>query len=175
MGWQTWGAWENNSGQGNGNGQQIVAKKLDTASDDSHSIWTGAGNLLAVMFRTAENNSESPICPGGGSGRRVRRRPSLSGCTLQTMTITIRIPAALRIYCTGDSELSLSAASVRAALEHLEQSHPSLYHSVCDETGSVRRHVNVFVNTAHVRDRDGLETALIPGDVVTILPAVSGG
>jgi molybdopterin converting factor small subunit len=26
-----------------------------------------------------------------------------------------------------------------------------------------------------VRDREGLDTALVPGDVVTILPAVSGG
>ena len=46
---------------------------------------------------------------------------------------------------------------------------------ICDETGQVRRHVNLFVNTAHVRDRDGLDTALVAGDVLTILPAVSGG
>jgi molybdopterin converting factor small subunit len=39
----------------------------------------------------------------------------------------------------------------------------------------VRRHVNLFVNESHIRDREGLETALVPGDEVTILPAVSGG
>ena len=39
----------------------------------------------------------------------------------------------------------------------------------------MRRHVNLFVNASHMRDRDGLDTALAPGDVVTILPAVSGG
>jgi molybdopterin converting factor small subunit len=91
------------------------------------------------------------------------------------MTITIHLPAALRECCDGASELSLSAPSVRAALEQIERSHPSLYRSVCDETGAVRRHVNLFVNTSHVRDRDGLDTALVPGDVLTILPAVSGG
>jgi len=64
---------------------------------------------------------------------------------------------------------------VRAALEQLERDHPSLYGSICDETGKVRRHVNLFVNTSHVRDREGLDTALVPGDVITILPAVSGG
>jgi molybdopterin converting factor small subunit len=69
----------------------------------------------------------------------------------------------------------LSAPSVRAALVRIEQSHPGLYRSICDETGTVRRHVNLFVNSAHVRDRDGLDTALLPGDVLTILPAVSGG
>jgi molybdopterin converting factor small subunit len=91
------------------------------------------------------------------------------------MTITIHVPAVLRTCCKGASELSLSAPSVRAALEQIERDHPSLYRSVCDETGRVRRHVNLFVNTAHVRDREGLDTALVPGDVLTILPAVSGG
>jgi len=39
----------------------------------------------------------------------------------------------------------------------------------------VRRHLNVFVNTENVRDLNGVETKLSPGDVLTILPAVSGG
>ena len=90
-------------------------------------------------------------------------------------TIKIHVPGPLREYCDGASELVLPASSVRAALEELERRHPSLYRGVCDETGSVRRHVNLFVNTAHVRDREGLDTVLKPGDVVTILPAVSGG
>jgi len=90
-------------------------------------------------------------------------------------TITIRVPAVLRDCCKGAPELVLSAPSVRTALEQLERSHPSLYRSVCDETGNVRRHVNVFVNTSSIRDRDGLDTALVPDDIVTILPAVSGG
>ena len=91
------------------------------------------------------------------------------------MTIKVYLPTALRVYCEGASELSLSAANVRAALEQIEGSHPSLYQSICDETGTVRRHVNLFVNTSHVRDQEGLDTALVPGDIITILPAVSGG
>jgi molybdopterin converting factor small subunit len=91
------------------------------------------------------------------------------------MSVTIRVPAMLRACCNGSTELSLSAPSVRAALEQIERSHPLLYRSVCDETGAVRRHVGVFVNKSHVRDREGLDTALEPGDVITILPAVSGG
>ena len=90
-------------------------------------------------------------------------------------TIKVHVPGALRDGCEGVSELLLSASSVRAALEQIEQRHPSLYRSICDETGRVRRHVNLFVNASHVRDREGLDTQLVPGDVVTILPAVSGG
>ena len=90
-------------------------------------------------------------------------------------SVTIHIPAPLRRYCGGVSDLPVSAANVRAALEELERNHPSLYRNLCDETGAVRRHLNVFVNASHVRDRAGLDTALAPGDDVTILAAVSGG
>jgi MoaD family protein len=91
------------------------------------------------------------------------------------MSITVHVPGVLRAYCDGATRLSLSAPSVRDALEQLERRYPVLHRSVCDETGAVRRHVNLFVNTSNVRDREGLDTALVPGDVVTILPAVSGG
>jgi sulfur-carrier protein len=89
--------------------------------------------------------------------------------------VTIFVPGPLREYCDGARELVSSATTVRAALDMLARSHPSLYRNVCDETGAVRRHINIFVNTAHMRDREGLDTALAPGDELIILPAVSGG
>ena len=92
-----------------------------------------------------------------------------------TPTVTIQVPSMLRGCCGDAAELALAAPSVRVALEEIGRRHPSLYRSVCDETGAVRRHVNLFVNDSHVRDRDGLDTALAPGDVLAILPAVSGG
>ncbi|HEX6810509.1 MAG TPA: MoaD/ThiS family protein [Planctomycetota bacterium] len=90
-------------------------------------------------------------------------------------TITLHVPGPLRVYCGGAAELSLPAATVRAALEELERRHPTLHRGICDETGAVRRHIGVFVNNSHIRDRKGLETPLVPGDAVIILPAVSGG
>ena len=95
--------------------------------------------------------------------------------TLPTAAIEVHVPGVLRAECAGASRLSLEAGSVRAALEQIALSHPRLYRSVCDETGAVRRHVNLFVNMSNVRDREGLETTLAPGDVLFILPAVSGG
>ncbi len=90
-------------------------------------------------------------------------------------TVTVHVPAMLRDCCGGAARLKVPAATVRAVLEELERLHPTLYRSVCDETGAVRRHVNLFVNTSHVREREGLDTALASGDEVSILPAVSGG
>jgi len=91
------------------------------------------------------------------------------------VTVTILIPAPLRRYCGGERQLPLAAETVREALAELERSHPTLYTNVCDETGGVRRHVNLFVNTSHIRDLDGLDTGLADGDALEILPAVSGG
>jgi sulfur-carrier protein len=92
-----------------------------------------------------------------------------------TPTVTIHVPGPLRGYCAGVAELLVAAPTVRAALDQLEQSQAVLYRNVCDETGAVRRHLNVFVNTTHIRDLNGIETPLAEGDEVTILPAVSGG
>jgi sulfur-carrier protein len=92
-----------------------------------------------------------------------------------TPTVTIHVPGALRDRCGGAAQLSLPASSVRDALRELERSRPALYRGICDETGVVRRHLNIFVNADHVRERDGLDTRLTAGDEVTILPAVSGG
>ena len=93
----------------------------------------------------------------------------------QTPTVTIHVVGQLRTYCGGAAQLSISARTVRAALEDLQRSQSALYRNVCDETGALRRHLNVFVNSDNVRDLDGVETVLTAGDVVTILPAVSGG
>ncbi|MBL8859826.1 MAG: MoaD/ThiS family protein [Planctomycetes bacterium] len=91
------------------------------------------------------------------------------------MTVTIQISALLREYSGGVPDFKLEATSVRAALAEIERLHPQVYRGVCDETGSVRKHVNIFVNTQNTRDGSGLDTQLTPGDVVMILQAVSGG
>jgi sulfur-carrier protein len=90
-------------------------------------------------------------------------------------TVTFHVMGSLRTYCAGAAQLSISGRTVRAALEDLERSQAALYRNVCDETGAVRRHLNVFVNADNVRDLNGVDTALTSGDVITILPAVSGG
>lgn len=90
-------------------------------------------------------------------------------------SVIVIVPALLRAYCGGVRDFTIDATSVRDALVQLERSHPGLYRIVCDETGVVRRHINVFVNTSHVRDLEGLDSPLVAGDVLTFLPAVSGG
>ena len=89
--------------------------------------------------------------------------------------VTLHLTAPLRPYAGGASRLEVAAATVKDALVVLEASQPALYRNLCDETGALRRHLNVFVNADNIRDLQGLDTALTSGDVLALLPAVSGG
>jgi molybdopterin converting factor small subunit len=93
------------------------------------------------------------------------------------MPIAVQLAPSLSSYACSAAELSIAAATLRKALNELARSHPAVYQSVCDETGAVRRHINLFVNSTlvPVREPQGLDAALRPGDVLTIWPAVSGG
>src|SRR4029077_4836138 len=74
--------------------------------------------------------------------------------------ITVHVTGQLRTYCRGAAQLSLTADTVHEVLEHLERSEQMLYRNICDETGNVRRHLNVFVNSNNVRDLGGVGTTL---------------
>lgn len=91
------------------------------------------------------------------------------------LQVTVQIPGVLRDRCRGKALLSVSAATVREALECIEREFPDLHQGICDETGAVRRHVNLFVNNDNTRDLEGVDTPLCTGDTLTVLPAVSGG
>ena len=93
----------------------------------------------------------------------------------RAVTVTVSVPTPLRGCCAGAAELAFPATNLQRVLTELEQRYPKLHRSICDETGAVRRHINLFVNTHHMRELDGLDTALESGDVVTIMTAVSGG
>jgi len=133
-----------------------------------------AAARLSLLVKSRRSHA-SPR--GGPPGCSVPTAGAKLSCTTvgSTPTITIHVPGPLRAYCAGAGQLSISARTVREVLDDLERSQSALYCNICDETGAVRRHLNVFVNSDNVRDLDGMDTALTSGDVVTFLPAVSGG
>jgi len=90
-------------------------------------------------------------------------------------TLELHVPSLLRQYVAGARTIEVSGDTVREALADLQRRHPALYVNICDETGAVRRHVGVFVNEDHIKDLNGLDSPIAPGDSVTVMPAVSGG
>jgi molybdopterin converting factor small subunit len=90
------------------------------------------------------------------------------------MSVTVRVPAALRALAGGRTEIAATPGSLREVLDAIGRDAPELLDRVLAE-GALRRHVNVFVNDEDVRFRDLLDTPVRDGDRVTIVPAIAGG
>jgi sulfur-carrier protein len=65
--------------------------------------------------------------------------------------------------------------TLRTVLDTLAAAHPSVGRRVRDESGALRRHVNVFVGADNAKDLEGLDTPVPEGAEVSVLAAVSGG
>jgi molybdopterin converting factor small subunit len=90
------------------------------------------------------------------------------------MAINVLIPAPLRAHTDGQTSVSVGGDTVGAALQELTAKHPALRERIFD-AGRVRRFLNLYVNDEDVRYLDALETAVKPGDELSIIPAVAGG
>lgn len=88
---------------------------------------------------------------------------------------TVRIPSPLRNFTDGAAQVAVEGDTLQAALVSLEAAHPGISVRLRDESGELRRFVNVFVRDEDVRFLDGLNTPLESDDVVSIIPAVAGG
>jgi molybdopterin synthase sulfur carrier subunit len=88
---------------------------------------------------------------------------------------TIRIPTQLRELAGGQAEVEVEGATVAELLAALDAAHPGFGERLHDGSGELRRFVNVFVADEDIRFLDGVDTAVAPGQVVSIIPAVAGG
>jgi molybdopterin synthase sulfur carrier subunit len=91
------------------------------------------------------------------------------------MSVRVRIPTPLRSATDGAAEVLVEPATVSDALGELEGRYPAIKGRLRDETGELRRFVNLYVNGEDVRFLQGLETRLTAGDELSIVPAVAGG
>jgi molybdopterin converting factor small subunit len=91
------------------------------------------------------------------------------------MAVTVRIPTQLRELSGGVAEVSADGATVTDVLGDLEAKHPGFAERLFDDSGELRRFVNVFVADEDIRFLDGVNTATADGTTVSIVPAVAGG
>ncbi|MGO4748831.1 MoaD/ThiS family protein, partial [Streptomyces sp. 2MCAF27] len=89
--------------------------------------------------------------------------------------VNVRIPTILRTYTGGQAEVSAEGTTLAEVLTDLDRNHQGIAARVLDDTGKLRRFVNVYVNDDDVRFAEGLETATPDGAGVSIIPAVAGG
>jgi molybdopterin converting factor small subunit len=89
--------------------------------------------------------------------------------------VKVRIPTILRTYTKGESEVAVDGGTLADVVDALDSSYPGIKARVLDESGELRRFVNVYVDNDDVRFADGLKTAVADGAQVSIIPAVAGG
>ena len=91
------------------------------------------------------------------------------------MPVTVRIPTPLRAVTKGIAEVQAKGETVDDVIGDLERQYPGLRERIVDETGELRRFVNIYVNQEDIRFMQNRETILKDGDEVAIVPAIAGG
>lgn len=87
----------------------------------------------------------------------------------------VKIPTPLRKFTDGRAEVEVGGSNVREVFDDLVGRHGDLQSKILDDSGEVRRFINVYVNDEDVRHQDGLATPVGAQDVVSVVPAIAGG
>jgi len=101
--------------------------------------------------------------------------PAMSDAASNPAHVELALPPAVRPAVGGRTSVTLAASDVAGLLAALKSTHVAAWRMVCDERSEPRPHIHVFVNLDRIQSLRGLATPLREGDVVTIVPAVSGG
>jgi len=91
------------------------------------------------------------------------------------MATKVRIPAPLRKLTKDLAVVEVQGKDIDEIILNLEQSYPGLRERICDESGQIRRFINVFVNGEDIRFKEGAKTSVSDGAEVSIVPAIAGG
>jgi len=91
------------------------------------------------------------------------------------MSLKVVIPTPLRKFTRGAELVEVEATTLQEVLDKLDSKYPGFRASVCDETGALKRFINVYINGEDVRFLENLSTRVKDGAEVAIVPAISGG
>lgn len=88
---------------------------------------------------------------------------------------TVLVPTPLRRLTGGQSKVDVTGDDVGAILTALDGQFSGIRAKLLDESGEVKRFINVFVNDDEIRTLQGLDTPVKENDKVSIVPAMAGG
>ena len=91
------------------------------------------------------------------------------------MTIKVRIPTPLMKLTDNQSEVSAKGETISDIINNLESQFNGIKDRICEENGSPRRFINIYVNEEDIRFLEGEMTAVKEGDEISIIPAIAGG
>ena len=91
------------------------------------------------------------------------------------MSVTVRLPGALRDATGGATKLTVSGATLREVIADIDRKHPGFAARVLDDDGAIRSYVNVYIGDEDARARGGSGAAVPDGSEVMVIPAMAGG
>jgi len=89
--------------------------------------------------------------------------------------VKVKIPTPLQKFTQNQTEVEADGKTVADLVEDLEKKFPGIKERLCDETGKIRRFINIYVNEQDIRFLENENTKLKDGDEVSIIPAIAGG
>jgi molybdopterin converting factor small subunit len=91
------------------------------------------------------------------------------------MAVEVKLPTLLRAHADGAASVTADGATVGEVFRDLTARYPGLAGNLIDGDGNLHKFVNVYKDDDDIRYLDGLDTKVVDGDVISILPAVAGG
>ena len=91
------------------------------------------------------------------------------------MPVKVRVPTPLMKLTNNQSEVSAEGGTVAEVLNDLEKQFAGIKERICEENGTPRRFINIYLNEEDIRFLDGEQTKIKDGDEVSIIPAIAGG
>jgi sulfur-carrier protein len=91
------------------------------------------------------------------------------------MAIKVRIPTPLMKLTDNQSEVSAEGETISEIINNLENQFNGIKDRICEENGSPRRFINIYINEEDIRFLQGEKTIVKDGDEISIIPAIAGG
>ena len=88
---------------------------------------------------------------------------------------TVKFTSNLKRFYPALEEMSIDCHNVGDLLKEIDSKHPGIRDYIVDETGALRKHVNIFIGNDMIRDRSALSDSLSSSDQVYVMQALSGG
>ncbi len=91
------------------------------------------------------------------------------------MPVKVRIPTPLMKLTNNQAEISAEGETIADILNNLESQFAGIKERICEENGTPRRFINIYLNEEDIRFLEGEKTQIKDGDEISIIPAIAGG
>ncbi len=91
------------------------------------------------------------------------------------MPVKVRVPTPLMKLTSNQAEVTAEGGTIADILNNLESQFAGIKERICEENGTPRRFINIYLNEEDIRFLDGEKTKIKDGDEISIIPAIAGG